>query len=170
MTNDLDSKPLEGGNNKTIRSVCVYCGSSFGKLPNIQQVVTALANEFVARNIRLIYGGGNLGIMGYLASAIHNCDAFITLPGGLGTLEETVETITWSQLNIHAKPIVIFNYQGFYDSLRTWIQQASLQGFVPTSAANIPVFVDSVHDIFSSLLTYSVENKPFNYQWKKTYI
>ncbi|KAJ1511310.1 hypothetical protein HMI54_000718 [Coelomomyces lativittatus] len=98
------------------------------------------------------------------------CDAFITLPGGLGTLEETVETITWSQLNIHAKPIVIFNYQGFYDSLRTWIQQASLQGFVPTSAANIPVFVDSVHDIFSSLLTYSVENKPFNYQWKKTYI
>jgi uncharacterized protein (TIGR00730 family) len=60
-------------------------------------------------------------------------DGFIAMPGGMGTLEELFEMLTWSQLGIHAKPIGLLNVDGFYDSLAGFIQHASEQGFVRPS-------------------------------------
>ena len=57
-------------------------------------------------------------------------DGFITLPGGLGTLEELFEVLTWSQLNLHNKPIGLLNTGGYFDSLVDFIDQAIDQGFV----------------------------------------
>ena len=63
-------------------------------------------------------------------------DGFIAMPGGMGTLEELFEMLTWSQLGIHAKPIGLLNVDGFYDGLTGFIEHASVQGFIrPQHAA-----------------------------------
>jgi uncharacterized protein (TIGR00730 family) len=70
-------------------------------------------------------------------------DAFIAMPGGLGTLEELFEMLTWSQLGIHAKPIGLLNVDGFYDGLVSFIEHAKGQGFVrPQHAAMLKVETD----------------------------
>ncbi|MBV0933356.1 LOG family protein [Marinobacterium weihaiense] len=57
-------------------------------------------------------------------------DAFVALPGGIGTLEELFEVWTWGQLGHHAKPVVLYNVDGFYDALLTFVQQMKTQGFL----------------------------------------
>jgi uncharacterized protein (TIGR00730 family) len=57
-------------------------------------------------------------------------DGFIALPGGLGTFEETLEVLTWSQLGIHGKPVGVLNVEGYYDGLRQWLAHAVREGFV----------------------------------------
>ncbi|KAL0755969.1 hypothetical protein Bca101_093637 [Brassica carinata] len=113
--------------------ICVFCGSSQGKKSSYQDAAVDLGNELVSRNIDLVYGGGSIGLMGFVSQAVHDggrhltgeavgevravadmhqrkaemarhSDAFIALPGGYGTLEELLEVITWAQLGIHDKP------------------------------------------------------------------
>ena len=118
------------------------------------------------QHIRLVYGGGNVGLMGVLANSalknggevlgiipeylrqkevhhegltrlevvasmherkalmVDSADGFIALPGGFGTLDEMFETLTWSQLGHHQKPIGLINVEGFYDLLLSFIDQA----------------------------------------------
>ena len=57
-------------------------------------------------------------------------DGFIALPGGLGTFEETLEMLTWSQLGVHAKPVGVLNVAGYYDGLRRWLSHARDEGFL----------------------------------------
>ncbi|MPZ54900.1 MAG: TIGR00730 family Rossman fold protein [Rhizobiales bacterium] len=141
------------------RTVCVYCGSG----PGIDPAFAASAGQFgriLAENgVGLVYGGGSLGLMGELATAVlehggrvigiipefltvreqvlresqeiivtrdmherkrlmfERADAFVALPGGIGTLEELVEQLTWAQLGRHKKPILIANIAGFWDPL-----------------------------------------------------
>ena len=139
-----------------IRNICVYCGSGKGLTPSYAVAARTLGQTLAAQNIRLIYGGGSLGLMGEVARAaletggkvtgiipeflgskekmlkdvdelivvddmhirkrlmFERSDAFVALPGGIGTLEELVEQLTWSQLGRHKKPIVVANIDGFW--------------------------------------------------------
>ncbi len=143
----------------SIRSVAVFCGSKPGKNPLYVQHAKELGYILAEKDITVLYGGANIGVMGALADAVlqrkgrivgvmpqvlmgwehqhvgltelHNvadmharkamlyekCDAAIILTGGYGTLDEMFEMLTWNQLNIHNKKIVLLNTAGFYDHL-----------------------------------------------------
>ena len=134
-----------------INAVCVYCGSSPGTEPAFIEAAQKFGKILAENGVRLIYGGGSVGLMGALAEAVlehggevtgiipeflttrerprrlaqelivtrdmherkrtmfERADAFVALPGGIGTLEELVEQLTWAQLGRHKKPILIAN-------------------------------------------------------------
>lgn len=160
------------------KAICVYCGANAGASPRYAEAARALGRALVDENIALVYGGGNVGLMGIIADEVlrlggevtgviptalverevghtgltrqfivkdmHErkammaqlADGFIAMPGGMGTLEELFEMLTWSQLGIHAKPVGLLNVDGFYDSLMGFIGHASGQGFIrPQHAA-----------------------------------
>lgn len=161
-----------------MKSLCVYCGAAHGVNPVYAAAARDLAAEMVRNDIALVYGGGNVGLMGVIADAVlalggratgvipqalvdkevahrhltaqhvvrdmHErkammaalSDSFVAMPGGLGTLEELFEMLTWSQLGFHAKPIGLLNVEGFYDGLISFVQHQVKQGFVkPQQAA-----------------------------------
>lgn len=165
-----------------MKSLCVYCGANAGVSPRYAQAARALARGLVEHGIALVYGGGNVGLMGVLADEVlrlggtvsgviptalverevghagltrqfivkdmherkammaHLSDGFIALPGGMGTLEELFEMLTWSQLGMHAKPVALLNVDGFYDGLIGFIAHAQAQGFLlPQHAALLMV-------------------------------
>ena len=156
----------------TIRNICVYCGSGPGGNP----AFVAAAREFgkiVAENkVRLIYGGGSVGLMGEIAASVldhggevtgvipeflkgrerpfahvqeliitrdmherkrimfERSDAFVALPGGIGTLEELIEQLTWAQLGRHKKPILVANIQRFWDPLCALLDHMKSLAFI----------------------------------------
>src|SRR6185436_9388375 len=132
---------------RPIRSVCVYCGSSESTKPEYHDLATRFGTALAERGLRLVYGGGSIGLMGRCAKAaaaargevlgimprflerreiildevphrmvgtmherkmimFEESDAFIVLPGGIGTLKEAVETLSWRRLDLHKKPVV----------------------------------------------------------------
>lgn len=132
----------------TLKSICLFCGSSNKVDTGYLKMATAMGKELAARDIRLVYGGGGIGLMGAAARAAHEAggevlgimpnflaekeivyqdvehrfvetmrerkqmmfdeaDAFITLPGGIGTLEEVVEILSWAVLGLHNKPMAL---------------------------------------------------------------
>jgi uncharacterized protein (TIGR00730 family) len=155
-----------------MKSIAVYCGASFGANPIYTEAARQLGRAMVERNIALVYGGGNVGLMGVIADEVlqrggdvtgvipqalverevghtglsrqfivkdmHErkammaslADGFIAMPGGMGTLEELFEMLTWSQLGIHAKPVGVLNVQGFYDKLLGFMAHLQEEGFV----------------------------------------
>jgi uncharacterized protein (TIGR00730 family) len=176
-----------------INAVCVYCGSSPGTDPAFVTAAQALGEVLAKNHIRLIYGGGSVGLMGTLANAVldngghvtgiipefltkrerprhvaqelivvadmharkrsmfERADGFVALPGGLGTLEELVEQLTWAQLGRHRKPILIANIANYWDPLLTLIEHMRTVKFVP-SAFNVDFLVASrVEDILPAM-------------------
>jgi uncharacterized protein (TIGR00730 family) len=157
---------------ESMKKICVYCGSSSGKSPEYLESARVLAKEMVKRNIGLVYGGANVGIMGEIANtmlanggdvtgiipqslvdkevghfgltelkvvgSMHErkaimadlSDGFIALPGGLGTLEELFEVLTWSQLGFHHKPCALLNIKQYYESLSVFLDHAVDEEFV----------------------------------------
>jgi uncharacterized protein (TIGR00730 family) len=155
-----------------IRSLCVYCGSGFGSDPVFVETAAELGRTLAARGIGLVYGGGNVGLMGTVARSVldhggyvtgiipdflksrekmlddvqetivvsdmhsrkrlmfERSDAFVALPGGIGTLEELVEQMTWAQLGRHTKPILLFSPKGFWKPLLTLLAHMREQGFI----------------------------------------
>jgi uncharacterized protein (TIGR00730 family) len=155
-----------------IRSICVYCGSGFGADPVFAENAAALGRAMAEQGIRLVYGGGNVGLMGTVAQAtldhggyvtgiipeflksrekllddvqetivvpdmhtrkrlmFEKADAFVALPGGIGTLEELVEQMTWAQLGRHTKPILMLSTGGFWKPLLTLLAHMREQGFI----------------------------------------
>jgi len=161
-----------------MKAIAVYCGASSGLDPRYAGWARDLARVLVARNIGLVYGGGNVGLMGVIADEVMRlggeatgviprallerevghpgltrqfvvkdmherkammsdlADGFIAMPGGMGTLEELFEMVTWAQLGIHAKPIGLYNVNGFWDGLLAFVGHMVAQGFVrPAHAA-----------------------------------
>src|SRR5207302_1591177 len=142
-----------------IKSICVYCASGLGTDPRFAEAARSFGRILAENGIRLVYGGGSVGLMGALAESVldhggfvtgvipdflvnrehmmqraqerivtrdmherkrtmfERADAFVALPGGVGTLEELVEQITWAQLGRHKKPILIASIDGFWDPL-----------------------------------------------------
>ena len=77
-------------------------------------------------------------------------DAFVALPGGFGTLEELAEAATWTQLNIHSKPVGVLNIDGFFDDLRKWIEHSSKLGFIRPAHRNLIHFATSFEQLLHS--------------------
>ena len=155
-----------------IEGVCVYCGSGKGRDSAYAIAARKLGKALADNGMRLIYGGGSLGLMGEVARAtlgsggkvtgiipeflgsrehmlkdvdelivvenmhvrkqlmFDRADAFVALPGGVGTLEELVEQLTWSQLGQHDKPIVVANINGFWDPFLNLLQHMKAQTFI----------------------------------------
>ncbi len=155
-----------------MKNICVYCGSSSGKRPEYIESARQLAQELVARDLGLVYGGARVGVMAELANTVlaeggevigvipqslvdkevahhgltklhivdsmHDrkalmadlSDGFIALPGGLGTIEELFEALTWAQLGFHAKPCGLLNVCGYYDGLSAFLDHAVQEQFV----------------------------------------
>lgn len=154
-----------------IHSVAVFCGSQTGNNPEFRQAAAALGHGLAGAKMRLVYGGGRIGLMGVLADAalaaggavvgvipdflrawevahegltelvvtdaMHSrkrqmfelADAFVMLPGGLGTLDETVEILTWRQMRLHDKPIILCDVAGSAAPLVAAIETAIAQAF-----------------------------------------
>lgn len=175
-----------------ISSLCVYCGSSVGASPKFAAAAERLGSELAQRGIRLVYGGGRVGLMGVLADAVlrgggsvtgiipghlqnrevgHSelsdlivvetmherkakmselADAFAVLPGGLGTLDETFEIVTWRQLRLHDKPVVIIDIDGYWRPLQTMIADMVKGGFVRPEHAALFTVVEDVDTAFEA--------------------
>jgi uncharacterized protein (TIGR00730 family) len=177
-----------------IKAICVYCGSSPGTDPAFMKTAREFGKILAENNVRLVYGGGSIGLMGAIASSMiehggtatgiipefltakeqprrlaqeqiitrdmherkrtmfDRADAFVALPGGLGTLEELVEQMTWAQLGRHKKPILIANINRFWDPLLTLIDHMRRLGLVPSPARGVELLVaDRVEDILPKL-------------------
>jgi uncharacterized protein (TIGR00730 family) len=159
----------------TLRRITVYMAANPGVDPAFADSAQALGAALAHHGIGLVYGGGNVGLMGavadgclgaggsvtgvitsYLADkelahrsvrdmrvvdTMHQRkalmaelgDAFIALPGGFGTMDEVMEVLTWTQLGIHAKPVVFLNTADFWTPLMTWLDGAVEAGFVRDS-------------------------------------
>jgi hypothetical protein len=155
-----------------IQSICVYCGSSPGNDPNYIEAARALGQALARERVKLVYGGGGIGLMGALADAVLGAggevtgiipdflvarekaldgaraviitkdmherkrtmfelaDAFVALPGGIGTLEELVEQMTWIQLGQHRKPLLLLNLNGFWNPLVALLKHQQREGFI----------------------------------------
>jgi uncharacterized protein (TIGR00730 family) len=176
-----------------INAICVYCGSSPGTEPAFIEAAQELGKILAENGVRLIYGGGSVGLMGALAESVlehggqvtgiipefltkrerprrlaqelivtrdmherkrtmfERADAFVALPGGLGTLEELVEQLTWVQLGRHKKPILIANIKGYWDPLLELLAHMRAQKFVPPSLRVDFLVAKRVDDILPML-------------------
>jgi uncharacterized protein (TIGR00730 family) len=155
-----------------IGTICVYCGSGPGNDPVFLKAAEALGREIAKSGIGLVYGGGNVGLMGTIARSVldhggavtgiipdflksrermldgvqetvivpdmhtrkrlmfERADAFVALPGGIGTLEELVEQMTWAQLGQHTKPILMLSVNGFWRPLLQLLAHMRQYGFI----------------------------------------
>ena len=176
-----------------IKSICVYCGSGPGNNPAFVEAARAFGRILAENGIRLVYGGGSVGLMGTLADAVldhggtvtgvipdflvnrehmlaraqerivtrdmherkrimfEHADAFVALPGGVGTLEELVEQLTWAQLGRHKKPILIANIEGFWDPLCALLDHMQKLEFIRTGLSINLLVADRVEDILPKL-------------------
>ncbi|MDB5842262.1 MAG: DNA-binding protein [Herminiimonas sp.] len=179
-----------------MKSICVYCGSSTGATPVYADAARALAGRLVENNIALVYGGGNVGLMGTIADEVMRLggevtgviptalldkelghggltrlhivkdmherkammadlsDGFIAMPGGIGTLEELFEVLTWAQLGFHEKPIGVLNVGGFYDGLIGFLQHLVGEGFVRSGHATLLMHEADPEKLLERFKTY----------------
>ena len=176
-----------------IRKVCVYCGSGPGADPAFAAAARAFGRILAQNKVRLVFGGGAIGLMGEIADAVldhggdvtgiipeflknreialkraqemiittslhqrkqlmfEHADAFVALPGGIGTLEEVVEQLTWAQLGRHKKPILLANINGFWDPLRILLEHMTELKFIRPGLSVRYLVADRVDDILPML-------------------
>ena len=176
-----------------IHAVAVFCGSRTGNDPLYRAAAQTLGAGLAEAGIKLVYGGGRIGLMGVLADAVlaaggavhgivpefltrrevahtgitklditdsmHSrkqqmfaaADAFVSLPGGLGTLDETIEIITWRQLHLHAKPILLCDVAGSARPLLTAIEAAVAADFAAPDALGLFEVLDGVPAVLQRL-------------------
>ena len=177
-------------------SLCVFCGSSFGNRPQYNDVAMELGRALAHRGTTLVYGGGDVGLMGATADAclaeggkvigvipvdllkkevghqsltellvttsMHErkakmaelSDGFLSLPGGIGTLEEIFEVWTWGQLGFHAKPAGFLNVAGFYDPLRAFLNHMTDQAFLKTIHRDMAIFGETPDALLDAFAAY----------------
>ena len=162
-----------------MKAIAVYCGANAGAGALYAESARAMGRALAEQGLRLVYGGGCVGLMGIIADEVlrmggqvsgvipqqlverelahqglselfvvrdmHErkakmaslADGFIALPGGMGTLEELFEMLTWSQLGIHSKQIGVLNAGGFYDQLLAFLAHAHGEGFIRPQHAGL---------------------------------
>lgn len=177
-----------------IQSLCVFCGSRSGSNPAFEAAAFATGRLLAERGIRLVYGGGSLGLMGAVANGslegggevigvipgflmdlelghtgvtrlevvpdmlerkkrmAELSDGFLTLPGGIGTLDELFEMLTWVRLGVHQKPNGLLNIDGFYDELISFCLQTQVEGgFISAANAGNLIVSTEIHDLLDRL-------------------
>lgn len=180
-----------------IEKVCVYASSSDAIAPHYHAVAQKLGLALAARKWTLVYGAGQIGLMGHVARAVHEgggsvigvipeklhreeiaylqadelhittgmrerkaimedmADAFITLPGGFGTLEEILEVITLKQLQYHNKPMVLLNVDGIYDGLLQQFDRLFSEQFIKEKYRALYHVAETVDEAFAYLDAYT---------------
>ena len=177
---------------RRLDSVCVYCGSSGEAAPALIAAAAALGEILAREGVRLVYGGGGVGLMGACARAAHRAggrvlgvipafltaaespppmvetlivasmherkmtmfegaDAFAVLPGAIGTLEEAIELLSWRRLGLHAKPIVFYNPDRFWDPLFALFRQFTERRLLPVEFAACWRAVADIADVLPTL-------------------
>jgi uncharacterized protein (TIGR00730 family) len=176
-----------------LRSVCVYCGSGPGANPRFVEAAQSFGKLLANNHVRLVYGGGSIGLMGAVAQSViknggevtgvipeflmarehavanahelivtpdmharkqimfDRADAFVALPGGVGTLEELVEQLTWAQLGRHKKPILILNIANFWDPLCVLLEQMERLDFIRAGLPVTLLVAEHVEEILPKL-------------------
>ncbi|MCK0143356.1 TIGR00730 family Rossman fold protein [Aliiroseovarius sp. F20344] len=174
-------------------SICVYCGSRMGNDPAYRASAVTLGKALAIHDWRLVYGAGDVGLMGQVAQAAQaagadtfgvipehllnwevgkrdltsfivtenmherkkvmfmNSDAVVVLPGGAGSLDEFFEILTWRQLGLHKKPILLLNVNGFWDPLIALLDHVIAQGFAEDSLKEFVSVVDDVDQAVETL-------------------
>ena len=173
--------------------LCVYCSSSTKLDPKYYEAGEQLGREMVAQGWGLVYGGGNIGLMGSVARSVKDAggvvvgvipdfmqvrelayieatelvvvttmrerkrvmaeraDAFLTLPGGIGTLEEMAEILSERYLNLTQKPLVVLNQDGFYDDLLRFLERMATENFKSAGLADLLAVAATVSDVWPLL-------------------
>jgi uncharacterized protein (TIGR00730 family) len=176
-----------------LSSICVFCGSSAGADPAYLEAAEAVGRRLAQRGVRVVYGGGKVGMMGAVADAVRDeggdvigvipqaivdleighdglddlrvvgsmherkalmaelSDAFIALPGGIGTLEELFEVYTWAQLGIHAKPLVLLDVAGYFRPLVAFLDHAVQERFLRPETRTLLAVSDDLDDLLAAL-------------------
>jgi uncharacterized protein (TIGR00730 family) len=176
-----------------IKTVCVYCGSGPGTNPLFTEAAKAFGKALAENGIRLVYGGGSLGLMGAVATSVldhggavtgiipdfltlrenaltrvqemivtpdmherkrlmfERSDAFVALPGGVGTLEELVEQLTWKQLGRHEKPVLLANVDNFWEPLFALLAHMRSTQFIRSGLSVDILKAERVEDILPRL-------------------
>jgi uncharacterized protein (TIGR00730 family) len=176
-----------------LSSICVFCGSNGGADPAYLAAAETVGAGLARRGIRVVYGGGRVGMMGAVADAARAAggevvgvipqqifdleightglddlrvvasmherkalmaelsDAFVALPGGIGTLEELFEVYTWAQLGIHAKPLALLDVAGYYQPLAAFLDHAVAQRFLRSETRAMLTVVDDLDGLLATL-------------------
>lgn len=191
----------------SIRSICVFCGSSSRAAEVYRAAAAELGAAIARRGLRLVYGGGRIGLMGILADAalaaagevigvipeflrglevaheglstlhvvagMHErkrvmfelADAFVVLPGGIGTLDEAIEIVSWKQLGLHDKPIVLVDVAGFWEPLRALTEEIIRQGFAHPDHADLYSTAPSVEAALARIRAAPASRTPADAKW-----
>jgi len=187
---------------QSLRSVCVFCGSRFGNSPQYTLVAQELGKLIAINGLRLVYGAGDVGLMGEIAKAAQknggrilgvipehllklevaktdldtfivtenmherkkvmfsNSDIIVVIPGGVGTLEEFFEVLTWKQLGLHTKEIILLNVEGFWDNLLGLIEGLVESKFANRKILSQFIVVKSVKELTTIILKKPSDQKP----------
>jgi uncharacterized protein (TIGR00730 family) len=177
-----------------INSICVYCASGPGTNPAFVAAARSFGRILAENGVRLVYGGGSIGLMGALAESVldhggqvtgvipdflvarelmlqraqeriitrdmherkrimfERADAFVALPGGIGTLEELVEQLTWAQLGRHRKPMLIANIERFWDPLCALLDHMRKLEFIRAGLTFNLLMAERVEDILPRII------------------
>ena len=179
-----------------LKRICVFCGSHFGADPAYRAAAVDFGRQMVERGLGLVYGGGDVGMMGTLADEVMagggevigviprslrdrevahegitdlqvvdsmherkrlmyaQADAVVALPGGIGTLDELFESMTWNQLGIHLKPAGVLNVGGYFDPLVAMLDRALEQGFVGRAYTDFLLVEPTADALLDALAAY----------------
>ena len=189
---------MSAASSSSIRSVCVYCGSSAGRDPQFEQAAREVGKALADHQLRLVYGGGDKGLMGAVAESVlqhggtvlgiipeflmqseqgqqaqniqgadmqvvpdmhsrkrimfDESDAFLAMPGGIGTLEELVEVLTWAQLRRHEKPVGVLNINDFWSPYVELIDHMEESGFLHNPGEARPLVFNHAGEVVSGFL------------------
>ena len=181
-----------------MKSICVFCGSSTGNNSKYVANARQLGELIAQKKMKLIYGGGNVGLMGEIANSVldnngevigvipqflvekelvHDnltelkvvasmherkaimaelADGFVALPGGFGTLEETVEVLTWTQLGLHRKPIGLLNVEKYFDFLYEFFKHMVAEKFLHTEYKDMILIKENAKEMIDSLVGFQL--------------
>jgi uncharacterized protein (TIGR00730 family) len=176
-----------------LSSICVFCGSNAGANPAYLRAAEAVGRGLARRGVRVVYGGGKVGMMGAVADAARGAggevigvipqaifdleightglddlrvvgsmherkalmaklsDAFVALPGGIGTLEELFEVYTWAQLGIHAKPLGLLDVAGYFQPLAGFLDHAVQERFLRPETRTLLAVSDDLDELLAAL-------------------